>query len=134
MKEGKHTASYTRSWADKLWHSAAAKLSNEEALAALRLARREPGGLALQGMVRKSFAYSWMLIALAGIQWCHAGAVSAASLFNKESARKRIITFCSPMDEMLGGGVAAGQITEFCELHRYPGQRSTVCACQYAAE
>ena len=43
-----------------------------------------------------------------------AGAVSAATLFVKENASRKIISFCSAIDEMLGGGVAAGQITEFC--------------------
>jgi len=35
---------------------------------------------------------------------------------------KHIITFCSGMDDMLGGGVALGQVTEFCGV---PG--ASVC-------
>jgi predicted ATP-dependent serine protease len=29
-------------------------------------------------------------------------------------AEKHIITFCKEMDNMLGGGLSRGQITEFC--------------------
>ena len=30
------------------------------------------------------------------------------------SSQRHIITFCSEMDAMLGGGVALGEVTEFC--------------------
>jgi len=40
----------------------------------------------------------------------------------KEEGINHIITFCSGMDEMLGGGVALGQVTEFCGV---PG--ASVC-------
>ncbi len=26
----------------------------------------------------------------------------------------QVVTFCKPLDDMLGGGVACGEITEFC--------------------
>ena len=45
-----------------------------------------------------------------------AGARSAQHLYEKELAARKIITFCGDLDGMLGGGVATGQITEFCEL------------------
>jgi len=28
----------------------------------------------------------------------------------------QVVTFCKPLDDMLGGGVTCGEITEFCEL------------------
>lgn len=34
--------------------------------------------------------------------------------------RRHIITFCHAMDQMLGGGVAVGEVTEFCGV---PGER-----------
>ncbi len=45
-----------------------------------------------------------------------AGARSAQHLYEKELAARKIITFCGDLDGMLGGGVATGQITEFCKL------------------
>ena len=42
------------------------------------------------------------------------GGVSAQALYAKESSARRIITFCSDLDAILGGGVAQGQVTEFC--------------------
>ena len=45
----------------------------------------------------------------------HAGAQSAQELFEKESLSRRVMTFCQELDAALGGGVATGQVTEFCE-------------------
>lgn len=45
----------------------------------------------------------------------NAGAKSAHELYEKELAARKIITFCGDLDGMLGGGVATGQITEFCK-------------------
>lgn len=42
------------------------------------------------------------------------GAKSAQQLYEKELNARKIITFCGDLDGMLGGGVATGQITEFC--------------------
>ena len=42
------------------------------------------------------------------------GALSARELYERERSSRRIITFCPELDGILGGGVAAGQITEFC--------------------
>jgi hypothetical protein len=39
---------------------------------------------------------------------------SALELLRREHGRKPIITFSESIDEMLGGGVALGKITEFC--------------------
>ena len=44
-----------------------------------------------------------------------AGATSAHQLYQKELNARKIITFCGDLDSMLGGGVATGQITEFCK-------------------
>ncbi|KAK9843724.1 hypothetical protein WJX81_003761 [Elliptochloris bilobata] len=43
-----------------------------------------------------------------------AGSRTAAELLAREAATRRIITFCGDLDEVLGGGVATGQLTEFC--------------------
>ena len=45
---------------------------------------------------------------------CAAGSRTAAELLVREAAARRIITFCGNLDEVLGGGVATGQLTEFC--------------------
>lgn len=45
----------------------------------------------------------------------NAGAKSAHELYEKELNARKIITFCGDLDGMLGGGVATGQITEFCK-------------------
>ena len=44
-----------------------------------------------------------------------AGTKSAQQLYEKELNARKIITFCGDLDGMLGGGVATGQITEFCK-------------------
>ncbi len=43
-----------------------------------------------------------------------AGGISARQLYEREKQLRRIITFCAELDVVLGGGVATGQITEFC--------------------
>lgn len=44
-----------------------------------------------------------------------AAATSALDLLRAETApRRRVITFCSDLDRLLGGGVALGRVTEFC--------------------
>ena len=43
-----------------------------------------------------------------------AGAKSASELLNEESAKLPIYTFCQELDDLLGGGVAVGEITELC--------------------
>lgn len=42
------------------------------------------------------------------------GAVSARDLYDRERRLRPIITFCSGLDSVLGGGVAQAQVTEFC--------------------
>ena len=43
------------------------------------------------------------------------GASSAAALLRRERAETRVVTFVADLDRVLGGGVAPGQMTEFCE-------------------
>lgn len=43
----------------------------------------------------------------------HAGQ-SALALLQEEESRGSIVTFCAKLDEMLGGGVPLGKITEIC--------------------
>lgn len=53
-------------------------------------------------------------------------AVSARLLFEAERAQVRIITFSSELDRLLGGGIARGQVTEFCGA---PGLGKTQIGC-----
>ena len=39
---------------------------------------------------------------------------TAFDLLEKEKNQGRIVTFCEGLDDMLGGGVPVGKITEFC--------------------
>jgi hypothetical protein len=49
-----------------------------------------------------------------GIRNLQCQIMSAKDLISKSNKSKPIITFCKEIDKMLGGGVALGQITEFC--------------------
>ena len=40
--------------------------------------------------------------------------ISALEVLKKERARCSIVTFCAEVDEMFGGGVPIGEVTEFC--------------------
>lgn len=42
------------------------------------------------------------------------GGLSALELLRAEQEQPFIVTFSSRVDKMLGGGIAAGKITEFC--------------------
>lgn len=44
-----------------------------------------------------------------------AGALSAQDIFEKEARSRKIVSFCQELDTALGGGVATGQVAEFCE-------------------
>lgn len=52
----------------------------------------------------------------------NAGAKSAHELYEKELNARKIITFCGDLDGMLGGGVATGQVTEFCKHSSLPAK------------
>ena len=58
-----------------------------------------------------------------------AGAQSARQIYDNERSTKRIITFSPEMDKILGGGVAVGQVTEFCGV---PGVGKTQLSMQLA--
>ena len=47
--------------------------------------------------------------------WRLSGAESARALLEAERARPRVATACAELDALLGGGVATGAVTEFCE-------------------
>ena len=40
--------------------------------------------------------------------------LTALDLLEKEKNQGSIVTFCEELDEMLGGGVPVGKITELC--------------------
>ena len=48
--------------------------------------------------------------------------VSAADILRSHREDRPIVTFCEQIDGMLGGGVAIGEVTEFCGV-------SVVCFC-----
>mmetsp|Transcript_18554 Transcript_18554/g.60451 ORF Transcript_18554/g.60451 Transcript_18554/m.60451 type:complete len:337 (+) Transcript_18554:212-1222(+) len=55
--------------------------------------------------------------------------VSARELLDRERARRSIVSFCASVDDLLGGGVAPGEITEFCGV---PGIGKTQLGIQLA--
>eukprot|EP00277_Geminigera_cryophila_P017429 CAMPEP_0179449188 /NCGR_PEP_ID=MMETSP0799-20121207/33171_1 /TAXON_ID=46947 /ORGANISM="Geminigera cryophila, Strain CCMP2564" /LENGTH=359 /DNA_ID=CAMNT_0021242055 /DNA_START=81 /DNA_END=1160 /DNA_ORIENTATION=+ len=61
------------------------------------------------------------------------GGKSALELLqeNKDAGPKHVITFCADMDNMLGGGVAMGEVTEFCGA---PGIGKTQLGIQLAVD
>lgn len=106
--------------------NAEAQLTHEEALLVLKLGLPtglQAGldgelGMGLEAMWqarRSSHAVHTLLHPQLTVWWC-AGALSAKQILEHEAAAKRIFTFCNELDNILGGGVATGQITEFCEL------------------
>ena len=44
-----------------------------------------------------------------------AGTTSAAALYEAQRSTPKIVTFCKELDDLLGGGVLGGHVTEFCE-------------------
>ncbi|KAG2436443.1 hypothetical protein HXX76_006746 [Chlamydomonas incerta] len=66
--------------------------------------------------------------AVAGSDW-RAGTVSAADLLASAAATPPIVTMCRELDELLGGGVSSGQVTEFCGM---PGVGKTQLGMQLA--
>jgi len=85
-----------------LYQSAEAQLTHEEALLTLK-------------------------IALPDIEDGLTGAQSARQIYDREKFTRRIITFSSDLDKILGGGVAIGQLTEFCGV---PGVGKTQLGMQ----
>ena len=59
------------------------------------------------------------------------GGQSAFELYEAARRRRSIITFCSKLDSMLGGGVALGEVTEFCGV---PGVGKTQISMQLALD
>eukprot|EP00802_Teleaulax_amphioxeia_P011352 Tamp_11384.p1 GENE.Tamp_11384~~Tamp_11384.p1 ORF type:complete len:384 (+),score=95.44 Tamp_11384:49-1152(+) len=59
------------------------------------------------------------------------GGKSALELLQAHDGVKHVITFCSDMDNMLGGGVAVGEVTEFCGA---PGIGKTQLGIQLAVD
>ena len=53
------------------------------------------------------------------------GARSATELYEVQRHAKKVITFCSDFDRILGGGVCTGQVTEFCESLLQPPHYAT---------
>jgi len=55
--------------------------------------------------------------------------ISALELCRKSNVQRPIITFCKSLDQLLGGGVQLGQLTEFCGV---PGIGKTQLGIQLA--
>uniref|UniRef100_A0A7S1SLP5 DNA repair protein RAD51 homolog 3 n=2 Tax=Tetraselmis chuii TaxID=63592 RepID=A0A7S1SLP5_9CHLO len=60
-----------------------------------------------------------------------AGAISAEQVYAEEQASRGIVTFCEKVDRMLGGGIPARAITEFCGV---PGVGKTQLGMQIAVD
>ncbi|MEW5299302.1 MAG: hypothetical protein WDW38_003392 [Sanguina aurantia] len=63
--------------------------------------------------------------------WKVAGASLASDLYEVQRSAKKIITFCSDLDKILGGGVPIGHVTEFCGV---PGVGKTQIGMQLAVD
>lgn len=63
-----------------------------------------------------------------------AGAKSAQELHVKEASARKIVTFCADLDEILGGGVTPGQITEFCKYTLDAARLHTLMFCSESSE
>lgn len=74
-----------------------------EALEILRVVRGDPSAAS-----RDSYSCS------GSSRGAHSRGLSALELLKKEQQQAHIVTFCASIDEMLGGGVPVGKITEFC--------------------
>ena len=61
------------------------------------------------------------------------GARSAAEVLEDERARRRVVTCCEALDDVLGGGIASGEITEFCGCPGIGKTQVCVQACVSAA-
>lgn len=55
------------------------------------------------------------------------GARSALEILAAEESRAHVLTFCGELDRLLGGGVPAGEVTEFCGV---PGVGKTQLSMQ----
>ena len=78
-------------------------VSHAEALEILRVVRSDPAATS-----RDSHRLS------GPGRGTHSRGLSALELLKMEQQQAHIVTFCASMDEMLGGGVPMGKITEFC--------------------
>lgn len=58
-----------------------------------------------------------------------ADVTSAKDIFDKERRKRTLVTFCQPLDQILGGGIRTAQITEFCGA---PGVGKTQIMMQLA--
>ena len=56
---------------------------------------------------------------------------TADVIFQQERRRRRVVTFCPALDQLLGGGVAPCEITEFCGV---PGIGKTQLGMQLAVD
>ena len=59
-----------------------------------------------------------------------AGARSASEILYEEKAMLAVVTFCKDLDDMLGGGIAIGEVTELCGC---PGIGKTQICIQLCA-
>lgn len=57
--------------------------------------------------------------------------MSALDLYRLQCAARRIITFCSDLDRIMGGGVELGSVSEFCGV---PGVGKTQMGIQLAVD
>ena len=101
---------------------AEAKLSKDEALVVLRSC-----GAVTATAGRDDNAPDVRSRTAAGV----GGVSTAADLLQRERRARRVTTFCKELDDMLGGGVCAGEVTEFSGV---PGVGKTQLGMQFAVD
>ena len=77
------------------------EITKEEALDILQTVRKKPSVTTLENETQASVTSS-------------PRSRSALEMLQQEQNASCIVTFCERLDDMLGGGVPTGKITEFC--------------------
>ena len=84
-------------------------ISKEEALEVLKMVRSATPSSLLPQSSAPSNSVSWQQPAESKKR-----TVTALEMLRHEKSSPAIVTFCEDVDEMLGGGVPLGKITELC--------------------
>ena len=81
----------------------------------LRISGNSPSTLARECALTLDEASEVMKVVRFGVDGAAlAGAKSASEMLREEAEKLPIYTFCQELDDLLGGGVAVGEITELC--------------------
>lgn len=100
---------------------AEADISHRDALSVLKLIRGEPSEPSQSAGSKGSVSDATPV----------KGGISAMDIYRESQKHPKVITFCHEVDEMLGGGVAMGEVTELCGA---PGIGKTQMGIQLAVD